>query len=146
MAASPRRIQQCTSSFWRHGNSKLSLIEKYEAHSVEDTLAAAASTTGQRPRYDFVGLHNIAKHIIHLRESSQGATVITERFQEFHRELLKHPPQGQAALPVMTLADQVLSQKVIQMDAWKLRMQSLDRRVQNMINLVSVASKTCDTR
>lgn len=65
------------------------------------------------------------------------------RLQEFHRELSKHPPQeGQATLQAMTLANQVLSQKVIQTEVWTLRMESLEKRVQNMINLVGASFST----
>lgn len=56
--------------------------------------------------------------------------------QDFHRELLKEPPQGKNAMPTMRLTSQMLKQKAVQFEGWKLRMGSLQQRMQNIINLV----------
>ncbi|KAL8830795.1 MAG: hypothetical protein Q9191_001225 [Dirinaria sp. TL-2023a] len=127
----------CFDQLWRQAQGVYNNVRETFGVVETDTLATAADAGGgQRPHHDFVGLHNIAKHIIHLKESSQGSAAMLARLQEFHSELLKHPPQeGQDALQAMTLASQVLSQKVIQADVWTLRMESLEKRVQNMINL-----------
>lgn len=57
--------------------------------------------------------------------------------ETFHRELLEEPPQGKDALPNMRLTGQMLTQKIVQFEVWKLRMTSLEQRMQNIINLVS---------
>ena len=78
----------------------------------------------------------MAKHIIHLKEGSNAAVLTTSHLQEFHQELLKQPPQGQDAMPTMRLTSQMLAQKAVQFEVWKLRMTSLEQRMQNIINLV----------
>ena len=63
--------------------------------------------------------------------------LIMSHVQNFHSELLKDPPQGHDAFPTMRLTHQMLAQKAVQLEAWKLRMTSLEQRMQNIINLVS---------
>ena len=78
----------------------------------------------------------MAKHIIHLKEGSEAALLTMTHLREFHQELLKQPTQGQAAMPTMRLTSQMLAQKAVQFEVWKLRMTSLEQRMQNVINLV----------
>lgn len=58
--------------------------------------------------------------------------------EAFHRELLKRPPQEQDAMPTMHMTSQMLAQKAVQFEVWKLRMTSLEKRMQNIINLVNI--------
>ena len=99
-------------------------------------LALATGTETDVGSHDFVGLHNMAKHIIYLKEGSDAANMTMGHLQEFHRELLNQPPQGQNAIPTMRLTSQMLAQKAVQFEVWKLRMTSLEQRMQNIINLV----------
>lgn len=99
-----------------------------------DLALATATAIGDR-HHDFVGLHNIAKHIIYLKEGSEAAMLTITHLQDFHRELLKEPPQGKNAMPTMRLTSQMLKQKAVQFEGWKLRMGSLQQRMQNIINL-----------
>ncbi|KAL8773577.1 MAG: hypothetical protein Q9209_001682 [Squamulea sp. 1 TL-2023] len=100
---------------------------------------ALSSTHGNGDgRHDFVGLHNVAKHIIYLKENSDAASLTMGHLQEFHRDLLKRPPQGQAAIPTMRLTSQMLAQKAVQFEVWKLRMSSMQQRMENIINLVII--------
>ena len=78
----------------------------------------------------------MAKHIIYLKEGADAAALTMSHLQEFHRELLKEPPQGQDAVPTMRLTSQMLAQKAVQFEVWKLRVTSLEQRMQNIINLV----------
>ena len=78
----------------------------------------------------------MAKHIIYLKEGSEAALLTSSHLLEFHQELLKQPPQGEDAIPTMRLTNQMLKQKAVQFEVWKLRIASLERRVQNVINLV----------
>lgn len=57
--------------------------------------------------------------------------------QTFHQKLLNHPPQGHDAMPTMQMTSQMLAQKAVQFEVWKLRMTSLEQRMQNIINLVN---------
>ena len=100
-------------------------------------LALAAATEKDDGHRDFVGLHNLAKHIIHLREGSDAALLTISHLREFHQELVARPPQGQRAMPTMCLTSQMLAQKAVQFEVWKLRITSLEQRMQNVINLVS---------
>lgn len=78
----------------------------------------------------------MAKHIIYLKEGSDAAMLTISHLLEFHQELLKQPPQGRNAKPTMRLTSQMLKQKAVQFEVWKLRMVSLEQRAQNVINLV----------
>ena len=78
----------------------------------------------------------MAKHIIYLKEGSEAAALTVSHLQEFHQELMKQPPQGDDAIPTMRLTSQMLKQKAVQFEVWKLRMTSLEKRMQNIINLV----------
>jgi len=78
----------------------------------------------------------MAKHIIYLKEGAEAAILTTSHVQAFHHELLKQPPQGPDSLPIMHLASQMMEQKAVQFEVWKLRMTSLEQRIQNIINLV----------
>ena len=80
----------------------------------------------------------MAKHIIHLKEDSDAACLTMGHLREFHKELMQQPPQGQAAIPTMRLTGQMLAQKSVQFEVWKLRIHSLEQRMQNAINLVSI--------
>ena len=79
----------------------------------------------------------MAKHIIHLKEGSDAAAMTMGHLQKSHEELLKQPPQGQDAMPTMRLTSQMLAQKAVQFEVWKLRVTSMERRMQNIINLVT---------
>ena len=78
----------------------------------------------------------MAKHIIYLKEGADAAALTMGHLQEFHQELLKELPQGQDAMPTMRLTSQMLAQKAVQFEVWKLRVTSLEQRMQNIINLV----------
>ena len=78
----------------------------------------------------------MAKHIIYLKEGSDAANLIMSHLQSFHKDLLMNPPQGDEALPTMSLTSQMLAQKAVQYEVWKLRMASMEQRMLNIINLV----------
>ncbi|MCJ1470845.1 hypothetical protein MMC07_009492 [Pseudocyphellaria aurata] len=92
--------------------------------------------SGERSEHDFVGLHNVAKHIIFLKEAAEAALLMAQRLYQHHQELLDGPPQGGSAKSTMQLVHQMLSQKVTQFEVWKLQMESMNARMENVINLV----------
>ena len=79
----------------------------------------------------------MAKHIIFLKEGSDAVGLTMTHLQAFHQDLVKQPPQGHNAMPTMRLTSQMLAQKAVQFEVWKLRMTSLEKRMQNIVNLVS---------
>lgn len=81
----------------------------------------------------------MAKHIIYLKEGSEAAALTISHLQRFHQELIKQPPQGHDAIPTMRLTSQMLKQKAVQFEVWTLRMTSLEKRMQNIINLVRLS-------
>lgn len=134
------RIQQI-------GTRKLTLSLSSTSYGTENhntgfktalDLAVSSRYSDSDDRHDFVGLHNIAKHIIYLKENSEAASMTMTHLETFHRALLIHPPQGQDAMPTMHMTSQMLVQKAVQFEVWKLRMTSLQQRMQNVINLVNI--------
>lgn len=85
--------------------------------------------------FDFVAMYNIAKHVIHLKENSSGAYLAACEVAEAHRSLTLPPKQLKRK--AMDEGVQTLIQhKRTLLEGCKLRVQSLDSRAQNMINLV----------
>ncbi len=78
----------------------------------------------------------MAKHIIYLRESSDGTFLMAKRLQDHHKELMEAPPQGNGSKATVRFVHQMLAQKVAQFEGWKLRMESMEKRMANVINLV----------
>ena len=101
-------------------------------------MTLQAGTDHNHGKHDFVGLHNMAKHILHLKEGSAAAELTMAHFGKFHQELRQQPPQGEAARHTMRSTGQMLAQKAVQFEVWNLRMTSLQQRMQNVINLVRV--------
>lgn len=83
----------------------------------------------------------MAKHIIFLKEASEAALLMAQRLYQHHGELLDNPPQGDSSKSTMRLVHQMLSQKVTQFEVWKLQMESMDKRMENVINLVRILIK-----
>lgn len=99
-------------------------------------MTLQAVTDRDHGKHDFAGLHNMAKHILHLKEGSAAAELTMAHFGKFHQELQEQPPQGEAARPTMRSTGRMLAQKAVQFEVWNLRMTSLQQRMQNVINLV----------
>jgi hypothetical protein len=93
----------------------------------------------QSYQQDFTGLHNLAKHIIFLKESSDAALLMAKEVCSHHRQLVVETasPQNDAAAPTRTNAtQQMLHHKVTQFQSVCLRLTTLENRMQNVINLV----------
>ena len=78
----------------------------------------------------------MAKHIIYLKEGCEAAALTVTHLQDFHQGLLKQQPQGHDATPTTRLTNQMLKQKAVQFESSNLRVTSLEKRMQNIINLV----------
>ncbi|MCJ1455701.1 hypothetical protein MMC28_006057 [Mycoblastus sanguinarius] len=84
---------------------------------------------------DFVGLHNLAKHMIHLKEGADATLSTVQRLLDHHQDLIGEFPKEGPAVTTMKLVHQRLKQKSVQFEVWKLRVTSLQQRMQNVINL-----------
>ena len=87
-----------------------------------------------RERETFTGLLNISKHIIYLQESSDAALETIKKLSDYHETLeWSGDYQKQAASATSAAFVQVETE----FQAIKLRLRSMDRRMQNVISLVS---------
>ena len=77
-------------------------------------------------------MYNIAKHVIHLKESSSAAYLAACEVSEAHRHLMVQLDKTRTVEGVQAL----IKHKLTLLDACKLQVQSLDSRAQNMTNLV----------
>ncbi|KAL9120422.1 MAG: hypothetical protein Q9187_003024, partial [Circinaria calcarea] len=101
----------------------------------ENAILQSASPKAAETNFDFIGIHNVAKHIIYLEESSSAAFSTANRICEAHRELMEHSSLQQAH----TIAQGVqglLEHKRTLIEGCVIRSQCLEKRVQRMVNLV----------
>ena len=81
-------------------------------------------------------MHNVAKHIVYLKESSSAAYSTAVRICEQHHELMAQAKQAQSS-QLMHSVEGLLQHKLSLLEGCKLRAQSMESRAQNIINLVS---------
>lgn len=83
-------------------------------------------------------MHNMAKHIIYLKEAAEATFSMSQHILTHHdKVLLAHPRQsGDDAKMATQRVHQMLAQKVTQFECWKIRMDSMQKRMENVINLV----------
>ena len=86
---------------------------------------------------DFVGLHNLAKHLIFFKEASEAAMSTVKNLHARHKDLFKAPPQDPTSIQIINEVDEMLLQKVTQFEVLVLRTTATEKRMQNMISLVS---------
>jgi len=80
---------------------------------------------------DFVGLHNVAKHVIYLQEASEAALSTVQSLREHHEQDIKD-----RHTPVTDGVQDALRYRQSLFQSTQLRLKSLDRRMQNIIALV----------
>lgn len=83
---------------------------------------------------DFVGLHNVAKHVIFMKEGIDAALATYESMLQHHEQ--RHQIKGQntpAPIPKATHAALQHQQELFR--SISIRLKGLDRRMQNIINL-----------
>lgn len=78
----------------------------------------------------------MAKHMFFLSEGAEAMSLLIKHVESFHRRLVEKPPQASSAASFTILTHEDLKQKSVQCEVWKLRMTSLQQRMQNIINLV----------
>ncbi|KAL9126193.1 MAG: hypothetical protein Q9217_004722 [Psora testacea] len=94
-------------------------------------LDLAGRTTLHSDQHDFVGLHNLAKHIIHLREGADAILSTAQRLVDHHEQLVIEDPKNKTK----RLVHQRLKQKLVQFEVWTFQVSSLKQRMSNVINL-----------
>lgn len=127
----------CLDELWLQAQGIVRTLSA-EFSKVERTaldLAESSQNRNSNRRHDFVGLHNIAKHIMFLKEGAEAASKTLSHLETFHKGLRENPPQRHDALHTMQMTGQMLAQKSVQFEVWNLRMASLQQRMQNIINL-----------
>lgn len=85
--------------------------------------------------FDFVGMHNISKHITYLKESSNAAVSTANRICEHHQEFMERH-QSQSTSQAMRAVHGLLLHKRTLLEGCILRASSMENRTQSMINLV----------
>ncbi|THC89842.1 hypothetical protein EYZ11_010693 [Aspergillus tanneri] len=91
-------------------------------------------TTGS-DRESFTGLHNVSKHILFLQESMEAVTLTVKNLSAHHRSILKIVPDRDRHATIMAQA--MLTHVETQFQSIGLRLNSLEKRMQNIIALVS---------
>lgn len=85
--------------------------------------------------FDFVGLHNISKHVIYLKEGSLAAVALVKRFCEGHESIMKDVTCTER-LFLMRSVHELLLHKATSLEGLVLRVAGMDSLTQNLINLV----------
>ena len=85
---------------------------------------------------DFVGLHNVAKHFVFFTGASDAVHSTVKGICAQHKKILADPPQGAYSKQITEEVDLLLSQKATQYEVLTLRAASMEKRMQNIINLV----------
>lgn len=79
----------------------------------------------------------MAKHIIFLKEAAEATFSMSQCILNHHdKVLLAHPHQSGDVKMATQRVHQMLAQKVTQFECWKIRMNSMQKRMENVINLV----------
>jgi hypothetical protein len=89
---------------------------------------------------DFVGLHNVAKHCIYLKEAFAAIDDTQEELRLQHQEYFNFNPSSQPPSQLShhyRATRNMLKHKRGLFKSTSLRVESLNRRVGNIINLVS---------
>ncbi|KAL4757894.1 uncharacterized protein BDW70DRAFT_170923 [Aspergillus foveolatus] len=86
-----------------------------------------------RDRESFTGLHNISKHIIYLQESSDAALETVKNLHRHHKDLSPSATEEERAAGKLTR--RTMAQVEAEFQTVRLRLSSLDRRMQNVIAL-----------
>jgi hypothetical protein len=101
--------------------------------NLQDILEKARARD-RASQFDFVGLHNVSKHIAYLNEAADALLLIVEDMRVQSRALPCATDAGHVEEIVAALA----YQKGL-FHSGNLRLKSLDKRMQNIINLVRKA-------
>ena len=85
--------------------------------------------------FDFVGLHNISKHIIYLKEGTQAAIALVRHLREGHQSLIARVSCPER-LEIMHSVHELLLHKTSLLEGLVLRVAGMESLAQNLITLV----------
>lgn len=85
-------------------------------------------------RIDFVGLHNVSKHVIYLREAAEAILLTLESMRAHHRHSMD------SNLAAVSATQSSLRYRKTMFCSTQLRLQSLEKRMGNLIQLVCGSS------
>ena len=98
-------------------------------------ILSAASETSAKQTFDFVGLHNISKHVIHLQESCQATSSLVTRMCRAHQDAMTNVSCPER-LDIIRSVQELLLHKCTLLEGLVLRVSGMEKRAQNLINLV----------
>ncbi|KAL8916350.1 MAG: hypothetical protein Q9208_008574 [Pyrenodesmia sp. 3 TL-2023] len=101
---------------------------------TENLILRSAGGESTEEEFDFVGLHNISKHVIYLKESSSAAVALTKRFCEGHETIMKDITCPER-LHLMRSVHELLQHKTTLLNSLVLRVAGMESLMQNLINL-----------
>ncbi|KAB8067758.1 hypothetical protein BDV29DRAFT_196188 [Aspergillus leporis] len=84
-------------------------------------------------RESFTGLHNLAKHVIYLQESSDAVLLTVKKLSMRHLSLIEEAPSENRQAMKNTAG--MLTQIETQLETANLRLRSLEKRMKNVISL-----------
>lgn len=101
-------------------------------------MLLAANGEFTQDEFDFVGLHNMSKHVIYLKEGSEAAIALVKHLCEGHRKIVTRfsDPVAPQRLELMNSVQELLLHKVTLLEGLVLRVAGMESRAQNLINLV----------
>lgn len=136
-------VRHVDAAIWRvrgafRGVERVSLacFKMRTTSSCMQAVLESADTNVGASSLNIVAIHNIAKHIIHLKESSNAAYLTANQISDQHRQIMAQPEQAHEA-KVMQGVQELLQHKLTLLESCRVRVESMDSRAQNMINLVS---------
>ncbi|KAL9591845.1 MAG: hypothetical protein Q9179_007314 [Wetmoreana sp. 5 TL-2023] len=101
---------------------------------TENLVLGSASGESPEGEFDFVGLHNISKHTIYLKESSNAAVALAKRFCDGHESIMRKITCPER-LELMESVHELLLHKCTSLEGLVLRVAGMENLVQNLINL-----------
>ncbi|KAI9777037.1 MAG: hypothetical protein M1816_004926 [Peltula sp. TS41687] len=104
---------------------------------VEKRTLEQANRLGPEISPEFVGMHNIAKHIIFLKEGSDAALLTLKEMRKHHTSLSRESSSPSEAWET---TEQTLRYNEVLFQSTNLRLITLEKRMQNIINLVILQS------
>ena len=93
-------------------------------------MASTPGKTGEWSRDHFTGLHNLARHTIYLRENCDSALATLEGLHKHHKSVI-----GDKPAPSQMFTQQALEYRKSLFQSTQRRLESLDKRMSNIIAL-----------
>jgi hypothetical protein len=103
---------------------------------MESRVLTRAQVPGHAAgRIDFVGMHNVAKHVLYMRESFEAVSYTVESLLTFHSGNSWPLSAGRMSSPNNSAIHRALLYRRGMLHSSNLRLKSMEKRVQNLIQL-----------